>query len=104
MSRQYSVQDDPPTKGLESFQLTNTTKPDYTPSEMQPDAEELRPPHFVTIEEAEETEFFDYRAYRHRLMEGVLMKYYAERQPPGQVVMNSIHLNALDDTKVLVWF
>ena len=42
---------------------------------------------------------FDYRAYRHKLMEEVLMKYYDERMPPGEVVMNSILLNAVDDNK-----
>ncbi|KAJ8672862.1 hypothetical protein QAD02_004122 [Eretmocerus hayati] len=44
-----------------------------------------------------DSEHFDYNVYRHKLMEEVLKKYFDDRQPPGHVVMNSIHLNAADD-------
>ena len=49
----------------------------------------------------EKTEL-DYRAYRHRLVEQVLRKYYDKQQPPGNVVMNSIHLNSQDDLRIHV--
>uniref|UniRef100_A0ABD2WWB0 Uncharacterized protein n=1 Tax=Trichogramma kaykai TaxID=54128 RepID=A0ABD2WWB0_9HYME len=45
----------------------------------------------------EEEDKIDYKAYRHRLMEEVLKKYYDEQQPPGNVVMNSFCLNTVDD-------
>ncbi|XP_036146283.1 uncharacterized protein LOC118646766 [Monomorium pharaonis] len=38
----------------------------------------------------------DYGAHRHRLIEATLKKKYDDRQPPGDVVLNSLHLNAAD--------
>lgn len=41
---------------------------------------------------------FDYDAYRHKLIEAALRKRYDDYQPPGDVVLNSIHLNTNDST------
>lgn len=41
---------------------------------------------------------FDYDAYRHKLIEAALRKKYDDYQPPGDVVLNSIHLNTNDST------
>lgn len=38
----------------------------------------------------------DYKAYRHKLIEATLRKQYDDFQPPGDVVMNSLHLNSAD--------
>lgn len=38
----------------------------------------------------------DYRAYRHKLIEATLKKQYDDFQPPGDVVLNSLHLNTAD--------
>lgn len=38
----------------------------------------------------------DYKAYRHRLIEAALRKQYDDFQPPGDVVLNSLHLNSID--------
>lgn len=38
----------------------------------------------------------DYKAYRHRLIEATLKKQYDDFQPPGDVVLNSLHLNSAD--------
>lgn len=37
----------------------------------------------------------DYKAYRHKLIEATLRKRY-DSQPPGDVVLNSLHLNSAD--------
>lgn len=37
----------------------------------------------------------DYKAYRHRLIDATLRKQY-DLQPPGDVVLNSLHLNSAD--------
>ncbi|CAB0028968.1 unnamed protein product [Trichogramma brassicae] len=64
-------------------------------------SEKTHTPGNVVLEEdddgAEEEDKIDYKAYRHRLMEEVLKKYYDEQQPPGNVVMNSFCLNTVDD-------
>ncbi|XP_076386444.1 uncharacterized protein LOC143264229 [Megachile rotundata] len=39
---------------------------------------------------------FDYDAYRYKLVEAALRKQYDDFQPPGDVVLNSIHLNDND--------
>lgn len=44
---------------------------------------------------------FDYDAYRFKLVETALRKQYNNYQPPGDVVMNSIHLNNNDSTIAL---
>lgn len=41
---------------------------------------------------------FDYDAYRYKLIEAALRKQYDNYQPPGDVVLNSIHLNNDDST------
>lgn len=41
---------------------------------------------------------FDYDAYRHKLIDDALKKQYDDYQPPGDVVLNSIHLNDNDST------
>ncbi|XP_053976858.1 uncharacterized protein LOC128875360 [Hylaeus volcanicus] len=41
---------------------------------------------------------FDYDAYRHKLIDAALRKRYDDYQPPGDVVLNSIHLNTNDST------
>lgn len=41
---------------------------------------------------------FDYDAYRFKLVENALRKQYEDYQPPGDVVLNSIHLNNDDST------
>ncbi|XP_043503453.1 probable protein phosphatase DDB_G0282105 [Polistes fuscatus] len=41
---------------------------------------------------------FNYNAYRHKLIEANLKKYYKNNQPPGDVIFNSIHLNTIDST------
>ncbi|XP_078048300.1 uncharacterized protein LOC144475851 [Augochlora pura] len=41
---------------------------------------------------------FDYDVYRHKLIEAALKKQYNDYQPPGDVVLNSIHLNTNDST------
>ncbi|KAG7205060.1 hypothetical protein KM043_005439 [Ampulex compressa] len=41
---------------------------------------------------------FDYNAYRHKLMQATLRERYENYQPPGDVVLNSIHLNTMDST------
>ncbi|KMQ94807.1 microtubule-associated protein futsch-like protein [Lasius niger] len=38
----------------------------------------------------------DYKAYRHKLVEATLRKRYDDSQPPGDVVLNSLHLNSAD--------
>ncbi|XP_032691383.1 nucleolar and coiled-body phosphoprotein 1-like [Odontomachus brunneus] len=38
----------------------------------------------------------DYKAYRHRLIEASLRQQYDDYQPPGDVVLNSLHLNSAD--------
>lgn len=38
----------------------------------------------------------DYQAYRHRLIDATLRKQYDDFQPPGDVVLNSLHLNSAD--------
>ncbi|XP_072752805.1 uncharacterized protein [Anoplolepis gracilipes] len=38
----------------------------------------------------------DYKAYRHKLIEATLRKQYDDSQPPGDVVLNSLHLNSAD--------
>lgn len=38
---------------------------------------------------------FDYDAYRHKLIETSLKRQYGDRQAPGDVVLNSIHLNTI---------
>lgn len=38
----------------------------------------------------------DYKAYRHRLIDATLRKQYDNFQPPGDVVLNSLHLNSAD--------
>lgn len=38
----------------------------------------------------------DYKAYRHRLIEATLRRQYDDLQPPGDVVLNSLHLNSAD--------
>lgn len=38
----------------------------------------------------------DYKAYRHKLIEATLRKRYDDSQPPGDVVLNSLHLNSAD--------
>lgn len=38
----------------------------------------------------------DYKAYRHQLIEASLRKQYDNYQPPGDVVLNSLHLNSAD--------
>ncbi|EZA47231.1 hypothetical protein X777_16493 [Ooceraea biroi] len=38
----------------------------------------------------------DYRAYRHKIIEATLKKRYDDLQPPGDVVLNSLHLNSAD--------
>lgn len=38
----------------------------------------------------------EYRAYRHKLVEATLRKRYDDSQPPGDVVLNSLHLNPAD--------
>lgn len=38
----------------------------------------------------------DYKTYRHRLIEATLRKQYDDSQPPGDVVLNSLHLNSAD--------
>ena len=38
----------------------------------------------------------NYLAYRHKLIEALLKKHYNEKQPPGDLVLNSICLNATD--------
>lgn len=42
---------------------------------------------------------FDYDAYRYKLIEAALRKQYDDYQPPGDVVLNSIHLND-DDSSI----
>ncbi|XP_034176715.2 uncharacterized protein LOC117602599 [Osmia lignaria lignaria] len=42
---------------------------------------------------------FDYDAYRYKLIEAALKKQYDDYQPPGDVVLNSIHLND-DDSSI----
>ncbi|XP_008203693.1 serine/arginine repetitive matrix protein 2-like isoform X1 [Nasonia vitripennis] len=79
--------------GLDAIPSDTSLRFDLHESEAK-DAEKMR----RAESRDDDARVFDYRAYRHRLMEEVLMKYYAERQPPGQVVMNSIHLNAQDDS------
>ena len=54
----------------------------------------------IGVNHKEAIDMIDYRIYRHKLMKDVLKKYYDEQQPPGHVVMNSIHLNAQDNPKV----
>lgn len=39
---------------------------------------------------------FNYAAYRHQLIEAALRRQYDDYQPPGDVVLNSIHLNNND--------
>ncbi|XP_024946346.1 AF4/FMR2 family member 4-like [Cephus cinctus] len=39
---------------------------------------------------------FNYGAYRHKMIEANLKKQYGDSQPPGNVVLNSIHLNSID--------
>ncbi|KAK2588213.1 hypothetical protein KPH14_004249 [Odynerus spinipes] len=41
---------------------------------------------------------FNYNSYRHKLIEASLKKKYRERQPPGDVIFNSIHLSTTDST------
>ncbi|CAL7944767.1 unnamed protein product [Xylocopa violacea] len=41
---------------------------------------------------------FDYDVYRYKLVEAALRKQYDDYQPPGDVVLNSIHLNNDDST------
>ena len=38
---------------------------------------------------------YDYDAYRHKLIETTLKRQYGNRQAPGNVVLNSIHLNSI---------
>lgn len=38
----------------------------------------------------------DYGAYRHKIIEATLKKHYDDIQPPGDVVLNSLHLNSTD--------
>lgn len=38
----------------------------------------------------------DYKAYRHKLVESTLRERYDNFQPPGDVVLNSLHLNSAD--------
>ncbi|KYM93760.1 Fibrillin-3 [Cyphomyrmex costatus] len=38
----------------------------------------------------------DYKAYRYKLIEAILRKQYDDYQPPGDVVLNSLHLNCSD--------
>ncbi|EFN65066.1 hypothetical protein EAG_12953 [Camponotus floridanus] len=38
----------------------------------------------------------DYKTYRHELVEAALKKRYDDSQPPGDVVLNSLHLNPAD--------
>ncbi|KYN22868.1 hypothetical protein ALC57_04651 [Trachymyrmex cornetzi] len=38
----------------------------------------------------------DYKAYRYKLIEATLRKQYDDFQPPGDVVLNSLHLNSAD--------
>lgn len=38
----------------------------------------------------------DYKTYRHKLIEATLRKRYDDTQPPGDVVLNSLHLNSAD--------
>ena len=38
----------------------------------------------------------DYKAYRYKLIEATLKKQYDDFQPPGDVVLNSLHLNSAD--------
>lgn len=38
----------------------------------------------------------DYKTYRHKLIEATLKKQYDDSQPPGDVVLNSLHLNSAD--------
>lgn len=38
----------------------------------------------------------DYKTYRHKLIEATLKKQYDDSQPPGDVVLNSLHLNPAD--------
>jgi len=38
----------------------------------------------------------NYKAYRHKLIEATLRKQYDDIQPPGDVVLNSLHLNSAD--------
>lgn len=38
----------------------------------------------------------DYKTYRHKLIEAALKKRYDDSQPPGDVVLNSLHLNPAD--------
>ncbi|XP_076276936.1 uncharacterized protein LOC143207392 [Lasioglossum baleicum] len=40
----------------------------------------------------------DYDVYRHKLIEAALRRQYDDYQPPGDVVLNSIHLNNNDST------
>ncbi|XP_033341878.2 uncharacterized protein LOC117229485 [Megalopta genalis] len=41
---------------------------------------------------------YDYDVYRHKLIEAALKEQYNDYQPPGDVVLNSIHLNTNDST------
>ncbi|XP_048506860.1 uncharacterized protein LOC125499996 [Athalia rosae] len=43
---------------------------------------------------------FNYSAYRHKLVESALRKIYGNNYPPGDVVLNSIELNAIDSSSV----
>ncbi|XP_011692994.1 PREDICTED: uncharacterized protein LOC105453036 [Wasmannia auropunctata] len=38
----------------------------------------------------------DYKAYRHKLIEATLRRQYDDFQPPGDVVLNSLHLSSAD--------
>lgn len=41
---------------------------------------------------------FNYSSYRHKLIETALRKRYGGNYPPGNVILNSIHLNAIDSS------
>lgn len=44
---------------------------------------------------------FDYDSYRHKLIEASLKRQYGDRQAPGNVVLNSIHLNSISSQSAI---
>lgn len=56
----------------------------------------LNRPSFLAKHPIIDASNLDYKTYRHKLIEAILKNRYDDSQPPGDVVLNSLHLNSAD--------